>query len=244
MTFRDLIVEALARANIVPRKRTVPEDIFTDAANMFHGILADYSNRHFITAYRDEVDFNPKYEKMYVGLPDNYDPEQEYPDDNIIVSDIQEPVSVLFKGANSNTGLYQEMNFIAYRQFYSMNNGVYTVSWTPVTANQWRIYFKPQFLSSNWTVKLIYNKRMKYKDNDVINLPPQYIELLIRALAYNMSIQMPRTDTTKTTALGVELEKLEKQIAANNASQVILTRDNCRGSIMSDFMSGNFILNR
>ena len=85
-TFRDLIIEALARSNVVPRKRTVPEDIFTDAARLLNGILADYSNRHYITAYRDEIDFNPLYEKMYIGLPDNYDPEEEYPDDTIIVN--------------------------------------------------------------------------------------------------------------------------------------------------------------
>lgn len=242
-TFRDLIIEALARSNIVPRKRTVPEDIFTDAARQLNGILADYSNRHYITAYRDEIDFNPLCEKMYVGLPDNYSQEAEYADDTIIVQGLQEPVSVLFKGNNSNAGMYQPMNFISYDQFYSMNNGIYTVSWTPVSARQWRVYFKPQFLSSNWTVKLIYNKQMEYADNDVINLPPQYIELLIRALAYKLSIQMPRTDTTKTSLLKSELDDIERMIEAANASQRIITRDSCRSSMMADFMSGKFILN-
>lgn len=241
-TFRDLIIEALARSNVVPRKRTVPEDIFTDAARLLNGILADYSNRHYITAYRDEIDFNPLYEKMYIGLPDNYDPEEEFPDDTIIVNGLQEPVSILFKGNNSNTGMYQPMNFIAYDQFYSMNNGIYTVSWTPVSSSQWRVYFKPQFLSSNWSVKLIYNKQMEYNDNDIINLPPQYIELLIRALAYNLSIQMPRTDTTKTSFLKSQLDEIEHMIEAANASLTIITRDSGRSSMMSDFMSGAFIL--
>lgn len=242
MTFRELIIEALARANIVPRKRVVPEDIFTDAKSQLQGILTDYSNRNFITAYRDEVDFHPIYEKMYIGIPEDYDPEQEYTNDYVIVENMQDPVSALFKGASSNTN-YSEMNFISYDQFYSMNNGIYTITWTPESSQLWRVIFKPQFISSNWSVKLIYNKVMEFQDDDKINLPPQYVELLIRALAFAMSIAKPRTDTTKTQQLGSELEKLEKQIMAKNASQRILTRrDYGRSSNLADFMSGRFII--
>ena len=228
-TFRDIIIEAAVRSNVCPRKRAIPSDVFEDCSKMLKGILADYSNRNYITAYQNAVDFQPE-ETVLVG---------EGIDAAVTVPKIQTPVAVLYKETTSED--YIPLTFVSFAQFFSVGNTDYSVSWQPVDKNLYKIYFKPRFVAQHRTVKLIYNCEMEYSDNDTINLPSQYIELLTRSLAYKLSVEFPRTDTNKQQSLKIELKEIEDMIAAQNSSQRIITRNVAGGSLLGNFLGGRFI---
>lgn len=228
--FRDIITEACNRSKVVPRKRDIPPDIFTSASITLKGILQDYSNRKYITAYRDEVDFVPSQESFLVG---------EGPDVLVHVDKLQTPEDILYK---LNDNQWIPLDFVALERFYSAGNTTFTVSWQPTGANQYKVYFKPVFLSSARMCKMIYTKEMVYNDNDTVNLPAPYVELLTRALAYAMAVQYPRTDPTHRADLKTDMETLEKMLIASNSSNRIITRDSgIGGSLLGNFIGGTFI---
>lgn len=229
-TYREVITEACNRSNVAPRKRDVPADIFTTASQLLKGILQDFSNKKYITAYRNEADFTPSSESFLIG---------EGTDVLVELPKLQVPEKVLYKLSEND---WLPLNFIALEQFYDAGNGVYTVSWQPTGVNQYKIYFKPVFLASNRICKIIYTTEMTFNDNDTINLPTPYVELLTRALAYALAVQYPRTDNTKTALLKEQLDDLEKMLAASNSSNRIITRGTgTNGSLLSDFLAGRFI---
>lgn len=230
-TYRDIIIEALARANLNPRKKDPPADMLVAASNLLKGIFQEYSNRNFLTAYQAEANFEPSTETVIIG---------EGTDATVSAPKIQCPTSVLFR--NENGIDWTPMNFISYNQFYSMGYSDFSVSWQPIGPNLWKIYFKPRFLATTRTVKVIYNVEIDYSDDDTISLPTPYVELLTRALAYKLTVSFPRTDATKANMLKGELDTLESQLEATNASQKIITRDSgAHGTLYSDFVAGRFI---
>lgn len=229
--YRDIIVEAANRSNVSPRKRDIQPDVFTTGSNLLKGILQEYSNRKFITAYRNEVNFMPVSESFLIG---------EGPDVIVEAPKLQSPESCLYRLSDSD---WIPLNFIAYEQFYDGRNGDMSVSWQPTGKNQYKIYFKPRFLSGNRECKLIYTLEMNYNDDDEINLPVPYVELLTRALAYKFSITYPRTDTNKQMSLKTELTELENLLAAANSSNRIITRETgYRNSLLGNFLGGSFIM--
>lgn len=229
--FRDIIAEAVCRANLSPRKKDIPADMFTTASNLLKGIFQEYSNRNFLIAYQSEVNFTPNHESIIIG---------EGTDAEVAAPKIQNPTSALYKNVNGID--YIPMNFVSYNQFYSVGNSDFSISWQPIGQNLWKIYFKPRFIVNSREVKLIYNVEIDYNDDEVISLPTPYIELLTRALAYKLTTVFARTDATKATMLKNELDTLENQLEAANASQKIITRDiGYGGTLLGDFIGGRFI---
>lgn len=230
VSVRDLIVEAFNRTNLVPRKRELPSDMFQSGLRLLNGILQDYSTKGFIVAYQSEVDFFPK-ESILIG---------EGVDAEVSAPKIIAPMKVLYQ---QNTSIdWVELEFISYAQFYSNSYSDYIVSWQPVQERLVKLYFKPRFVAQNRKCKLIYNVEMVFGDNDTINLPTPYVELLTRALAYRLCIEYPRVDPSKVTLLKSELDDIKQTIEAQNSSNRIITREGFRGgSLLSRFDSGSFI---
>lgn len=227
---RDIITEAASRSNVCPRKRVLPEDLFVSGLQLLNGILQDYSIRGYIVAYKSEVDFQPN-TSVLVG---------EGVDAEVSAPKIVAPQNVLYQ-ANGSID-WTKLDFIAYDQFYSDAYSDYTVSWQPIQNNLFKLYFKPRFAAQNRTCKLIYNVEMILNDNDQVNLPTPYIELLTRALAYQYAIKYPRVDQTKLNLLEKEMYDLENSLMAQNSSNSIITRETGRGgSLLQRFDSGSFI---
>jgi hypothetical protein len=230
---RDIIVEAAARANVCPRKRALPEDIFVGGLNLFDGVMQEFSNKSYVDAYKSSVDFNPHTETVTVGLEGS----------DVSAPRIQLPRRVLYKYPGAVD--WTPMDFISYDDFYSCLYTDYIVSWQPVGANQFALYFKPRFLTSNPQCRLIYNLEMHFEDGDVVNLPTPYVELVTRNLAYKMAVKWPRVDESKKASLKTEADDLEKSLTATNASMRIITRGGTvGGSMLADMRSGAFISNR
>lgn len=231
-TVRDIIIEAAARCNVCPRKRTLPEDIFVSALNLFNGVMEAYSTNNYIQAYKADVDFKPTTETVYVGTGDDAD---------VSAPAIQMPKTAFYR---YDGGIdWTPMEFISLEQFYSASYSDYVISWQPAGPNLYKLYIKPRFLSNNPTIKLVYNVEMKFNDNDTVNLPTPYIELITRALTYKLCVKYPRVDDAAKARLLKEQEDLEHDLTAANASNRILTRDgySSGGSLNSWFRSGGFV---
>lgn len=229
-TVRDIVTEAASRANICPRKKVLPDDLFDSGLQLLNGILQDYSIRGYVVAYKSEVDFIPEI-SVIVG---------EGPDAAVLAPKIVAPQTVLYQPTGSID--WTKLDFISYDQFYSDAYTDYVVSWQPIQQNLFKIYFKPRFAAQHRTCKLIYNVEMSYVDGDTVSLPTPYIELLTRALAYKYAVKYPRVDTTKIGLLKNELDELENNLVAQNSSNRIITRETYRGgSIFQKFNAGSFI---
>lgn len=231
VTVRDLLTEAASRANLNPRKKVLPEDLFISGLQLLGGVLQDLSSKDFMDAYQNEVDFNPHTAVVYVG---------EKMGDHVHAPNIQLPKRVLYQYAGQID--WVPMEFIAYNNFYSSAYSDYIVSWQPDGPNLYKLYFKPRFLATNPICKLIYNVEMKFTDNEVISLPTPYIELLTRAVAYKYALKYPRAGQEKLMGLKNDYEELAHSLEANNASMKIITRGGTPGgSYKSILRSGSFI---
>lgn len=232
VTVRDLLTEAASRANINPRKKVLPEDLYISGLQLFDGVLQDLSSKDYMDAYQNEVDFTPSQETVIVG---------DGVDATVTAPSIQLPKKVLYK-YNGQID-WVPMEFIAYNSFYSSSYSDYVVSWQPIGPNQYKLYFKPRFLANNPQCKLIYNVEMKFVDNDVISLPTPYIELLTRAVAYKYAMKYPRAGQEKLLTLKADFDELENSMKSNNASLKIITRGGNipGGSYKSRLRSGSFI---
>ena len=231
---RDIIVEASSRANICPRKRALPDDLFVSSMQLFDGVMQEFSSNDYVTAYQSEADFSPAAESVLVG---------EGPDADVQAKALQLPKKVLYRYEGQVDWI--PMDFVAYDSFYSAAYTDYVVSWQPTGKNQYKLYFKPRFVGTHPQCKVIYNLEMSYKDNDEVSLPTPYLELITRSLAYKMAVKWPRVDEAKKNALLKEFNDLEANLRANNASNRIITRGgHGGGSMRGDFLSGAFVANR
>lgn len=230
-TVRDIIVEAAARCNVCPRKRELPSDIFVSALNIFNGLMQQYSTDGYIEAYKAEVDFKPSLESVYVGTGD---------DAEVAAPGIMLPKKAYYKYAGAVD--WTELNFVALEQFYSAAYSDFVVSWQPAGYCLYKIYFKPRFVANGPTVKLVYNVEMTFNDNDTVNLPTPYQELITRALTYKLAVRYPRVDDAARNRMKAEEEELERSLKATNASQRIITRGGYGGASMTaQLRSGAFV---
>lgn len=232
-TLRNVISEACERANLANRKQGAPAELTEAAFLRLSGILREYSDNSLITAYRGEADFLGNAEKIEIGGVD-------IPCGGNI-TDIK---ALYYKSQESID--WMPMNFLSLERFYDAANMDITYSWQPKGANLFTLYLKPRFVAQNRQLKLIYNQDIKLGLDDDISLPHVYVELLIRALAYKMSVDRPRASDTKRLELQRELEALEEQIKANNSDNRILTRQAqpIRQMTLGMLESGSFIFGR
>lgn len=232
-TVRDIIIEAASRSNVCPRKRELQTPIFNGMLNLFNGVLQELSNKDYITAYQDEVDFHPTKEKIKIG------PDAEV--DDVQVDKLQMPKKALYRTPGMLD--WVPMQFEAYERFYSCTYSDYIVSWKPIGLSEWEVLFKTRFIKpTNYEVKLIFNTVMEFNDDDVINLPVPYVELITRELAYKAAVKWPRADEAKKNSLKEEAESLARDLKAANASNKIITREGLGGeSYMGALMSGSFV---
>lgn len=222
-TIKDIIVESLARSNLVPRKRAVPADMLESAYRLLKGILQKYNFANFISYTRKEIDVIPT--------------------DNVIGLDGSDITSIATVQYKNTSNSYTSLRFVSYEQFYSESDD-YIYSWKYTDDGSIEIYLKPNFISTNKELKVIYNSNVDYTLDEELHVPSIYIELFTAALTHKLAITYPRTDATQVALLKGELDEIEKQVKALVSSNKILTRDTATISNFSSFMSGDFIFGR
>lgn len=231
VSVRNIIVEALCRATLANRKQGAQSNLVEDAYIRFQGILKEYSDNNFITAYRGEVEFIGDKEQIEINGED------------VPAQGITKINAAYYKADNSID--WYPLNFVSLETFYDCSLTDYTYSWQPSGENKFRLYLKPRFAKLLRKVKLIYNTEIRLGLDDAVNLPDVYTELLTRALALKMAIDKPRASDIKRNELRDELKSLEEQIKANNADNRILTRTPRNNFFdMQMLKSGSFIFGR
>lgn len=220
MTIKDIIIEALNRSNLVPRKRAVPADMLENGYRLLKGIITKYNFSNFISFARDNLEIIPT--------------------DNVIELEIPSVTSISNIQYKVNDNETDELRFVAYEQFYSDNNP-YTYTWKYTDQGTIQIFLKNSFLNSHRRIYVYFNKSLDYTLDEELRIPQIYIELFTAALTYNLAITYPRTDANQVSLLKTELDNIEKEIKSLISSNKILTRNSHSGSYLDSFMSGSFI---
>lgn len=220
ITPKSICIEALARANLVPRKRTCPADMLESAFQLLKSIVSNYNFRNFININQ----------KSYVVKATTN--EIELVDEELDISSI---ASVQVKLSNDvNT----DLTFLNYSEFLSTAND-YVYTWT---YNQDKILVKIKNGMLNRTIIINYNGNLELGSLDKeLFLPSIYEELFIQALTVKLGKTYPRLDKATLAEYKEDLAELEKTVTKMVASNKIMTRNEDIPSNLANLISGNFI---
>lgn len=221
-TVKNILIEALSRSNLVPRKRVAPADMLQDAFRLFKGLVSKYNFANFISYSRDSIELFDFEEKAIL--------------EELNVGSI---ATVNYKEGNE----FNDLRFVAFEQFHSEPDD-YVYTWKYNTEGKIEIYFKKEFVKSHSVVNVIVNKELSYDLNDELKVPEIYVELFTSALTYKLALTYPRMDASQVTMLKQELTELEGQVKALVSSNKILTRNVGNISDRAAFMSGSFLFGR
>lgn len=220
VTIKDIIVESCNRANLVPRKRSIPADMLESSYRLLKGILQKYNFSNYINFARGSMEIIPT--------------------DTIITLDGSDCNSISSVSWILNENTYNEMRFLQYEQFMN-DSDIYTYSWKYNDNNEIELYLKPLFVNGGKKISVYFNKSLNYELNQELKIPEIYIELFTAALTYKLAMTYPRTDPSQVTLLKAELEELERNVKSLISSNKILTREPTNISNRADFLSGNFL---
>lgn len=219
-TVKDILIEALNRSNLVPRKRAVPADMLQNAFQLFRGICQKYNFSNFISFARNDIEIIPTDDKI-----------------ELAVDNVNSISSIVYKHGKD----YYELRFVSYEQFFQEKDD-YVYTWKYTTDNTIDIYLKPKFVVQSKTIKVIFNTELSYNLDEEIHIPQVYEELFTTALTYKLALTYPRMDANQVMLLKNELDDIEKVVKQNISSNKIITRDNSyQSSRMSSFMNGDFL---
>ena len=70
-TVRNIIVEALNRANIVSRRQSAPADMVENSLRLLKGVAAKFSNDNLLQFLRREIEFTPAGPVTVIGESSN-----------------------------------------------------------------------------------------------------------------------------------------------------------------------------
>lgn len=216
---KNILIESLNRSNLVPRKRVAPADMLESAYRLFKGICQKYNFSNFISFARNDIEIIPTDDKI-----------------ELAVDNVNSISTIVYKHGID----YCELRFVSYEQFFQETDD-YVYTWKYTIDNTIDIYLKPKFVAQNKTIKVIFNSELSYNLDDELHIPQVYEELFVCALAYKLSVVYPRTDSTQTQILKNELDEIEKIVKQNISSNKIITRDVCKQSNLSSFISGSFL---
>lgn len=141
---------------------------------------------------------------------------------DLVVSDIERIAACMVKPSDEPVP-YRSLDFSPQTTFYTdQGDDVYCAF--PAGDNKVKLLL-PECLSG-WKVKVVYNSSMKFKDNDYIELPEVYRELLTLAVTVALLSEDADSDPTQLNNYSRMLERIENQVMMNNANtRRIVRRD-------------------
>lgn len=298
MRVKDLLLEALSRANHIEDGSPADSRELAKARKHFNSSLSTYSDSNLITAFQKVVTITGKEEQvlgkynlkrgknmyevddwselpdaarctlgndfghlkgtttyaylMYTG-PDTWSwTFQTYASDqqalltldccdyvpDVIVEDIERIVAALEKRKDVD-GPFAELNFTPLSTFYS-NDAWDIYCAVPNGDNKVKLYLPKELVGRE--VRIVYNTSMKFKDNDYLELPEVYRELLTLSTTVGLLMEDADSDPTQLNNFNAMLVKLENQIAANNANTRRIVRKTEK--VIRPLYTGAFIYGR
>ena len=158
---------------------------------------------------------------------------------DIIVCDIERVVGVMSRRKEERGLAYRNLDFVPLSSFYS-NDGMEIYCSRPTGEN------KVELLLPSYQVgrelKVVYNTSMKFSNDDYIELPEVYKELLTLATVVGLLSEDADSDPTQLKNYTMMMEKLENQVMANNANTRRIVRKDERR--YSPLYTGAFICRR
>ena len=156
-----------------------------------------------------------------------------------IVPDIERIVGVMSRRHEEHGIAYRNLDFVPLSSFYS-NDGLEIYCSHPVGENKVKLLLPEYQLDRE--LKVVYNTSMKFGNDDYIELPEVYKELLTLATTVGLLSEDADADPTQLNNYTRMMEKLENQVMANNANTRRIVRKDERH--YSPLYTGAFICRR
>lgn len=184
--------------------------------------------------------------QVWMPVGGNYTPEQrlaqcdctDYIPDKIVLN-LERIVGAMAREPGSR-GAWTELHFVPFATFYTSDETeIYCAK--PAGDNKAKLFLPEELLG--WDIRVIYNTSMKFQNDDYIELPEVYRELLTLATAVGLLSEDDDSDPSQLNNYQTMLTKLEHQIMANNANTRRMVRkdSNPRNNLLH---SGRFICRR
>lgn len=156
-----------------------------------------------------------------------------------IVPDMERVMACLCRLKGQN-GQFERMDFVPLVNFYSDDRKmIYSVS--PAGENKVELLLPPGL--ENYDFKAVYYTKMDFKDDDYIELPQAYKELLALAVTVGLLSEDADSDPKQLNNYSAQLTSMEDLIGANNVTTRRLTREP-DGGVNDALRSGAFIRRR
>lgn len=299
MRVKELLLQALARANHIEDGAPAEAREISKARAHFNSALSKYSSSSLITAFQhvsdvpystDQVIGRYNLKKglvMHEALnstdqlpnPNAMTPEKDYghlkeqdeyfslagPDGSrywmqqggfnpisilhnldicdyipdVILTDIERIMSCMCRPKSEPNGRFDKMNFVPLVNFYSDDSKeIYNAA--PAGENKVRLLLPAGM--ENYDFRIVYYTKMEFSDNDYIELPDAYKELLTLAVTVGLLSEDADSDPTQYNNYSAQLASMENLIGANNVTTRRLVRDGA--DARSDLRTGAFIRRR
>ena len=185
------------------------------------------------------------YVKTWLGASGNSSEERlssmnccDYVPDKI-VTDMERVMACMYR-MKGQTGSFSKMDFIPLVDFYAdVSKTIYNAS--PVGENKVELLL-PSGLE-NYDFKLVYYTKMEFKDDDYIELPEAYKELLTLAVTVGLLSEDADSDPKQLANYSAQLTSMEDLVGATNVTTRRLTREP-DGNCLDSLHTGAFIRRR
>lgn len=156
-----------------------------------------------------------------------------------IVPDMERVMACMYR-MKGQTGSFSKMDFIPLVDFYAdVSKTIYNAS--PVGENKVELLL-PSGLE-NYDFKLVYYTKMEFKDDDYIELPEAYKELLTLAVTVGLLSEDADSDPKQLANYSAQLTSMEDLVGATNVTTRRLTREP-DGNCLDSLHTGAFIRRR
>ena len=162
----------------------------------------------------------------------------DYIPDRIVV-DMERVMGCMYR-MKGQTGAFSKMDFVPLVNFYADDSKTIYSS-APVGENKVELLL-PAGLDG-YDFKLVYYTKMEFKDDDYIELPEAYKELLTLAVTVGLLSEDADSDPKQLANYSAQLMSMEDLIGATNVTTRRMTREP-DGSSLDSLRSGAFIRRR
>lgn len=158
---------------------------------------------------------------------------------DVIIPDIERVMACMFRHKESN-GSFSKMNFVPLVDFYADNSkNIYNAS--PVGENKVELLLPSGM--DEYDFRIVYYAEMHLRDDDYIELPDAYKELLTLSVTVGLLSEDADSDPKQLVNYSAQLKAMEDLIGANNVSTRRLTREP-DGGCHDSLRTGAFIRRR
>lgn len=176
--------------------------------------------------------------KAYIPVADNFAQSwfDSFPD--FEVENLQEVVRCFFK--YDGTAYWDELNFVAFEDFYNFTPNSQIFSYKPVSETLIEVYLPTNY--QDFTFKLIYNEFFDFDLDTPLNIPGQFIALFTAGLVYDLATNYPRLSDGTVALLKERLTELEQNVRRSSSVNKFIGRPVRRNSFTyGDFVNGRFL---